>query len=687
MRTPAGTSNAPSTAHSGTFAGWQGIIYALPALLAVAVYANSLGGDFVWDDRRLILDDRAITSWRQLGVVFSNDFFYRADDDLPYGYYRPLTTLTYLLDYSLWRLDAFGFHLTNVGLHAIAAWLVGSLLRRLGWGDGNALIAASLFAVHPIHSENVAWISGRTDVLAFVLATAALWPWTAARRPVPAHWRAGSLLLFVAALLAKEMAVVMLFWLVALERWLRSETWRAVLRSTAPFGLALVGYAVWRFGILGIAVPGSQPPEHSLLNLALSTPSTLVRYLGWLVWPHPLQAYVLNPYVTTLADARLWAAVVVLGGVVAWLIRYGSEPRRRLCAAMLAVSFLPLLNLARVASPHDMGNTMAERFCYFPSLPFVALVALLLERPLRQAPRATGAALLLLLAGWSTLTINRAQAWRDEATFLEHTLAQVPNSTLLWRNLARHRLELEQLAEADVAIQRIEALAPGSHAALAARAHYYVVARRPLEAIALQEKIVGAARQSAAVAINNLAFLYRTTGNSDAAERLLRQLIAEARASGEVYYNLAEIERARGENESARRHLRLAWLDRPHSRRIGTLLATLDSAAGDFDAAVAIYRRLLTVFPGDPRLLNNLAIVEFQRGATDAAFAAWEDALRAAPDYADAAIGFSEALRRSGQLPRARAVLEAASRVSSDPTAAAELRRRLDSLAEIGNAG
>ncbi len=668
---------APAPAAASASPARRRLLAVAPALLALAVYANSLGGDFVWDDRRLILDDRAITSWRQLGVIFTNDFFYRAEDDLPYGYYRPLTTLTYLIDYSLWRLDPFGFHLTNVVLHLAAVLLGGALLRRLGWSPTAAALAAALFAVHPIHTENVTWISGRTDVLAFVLTLAALWPWSDPRRaPTPAG-RVASVLLFLAALLAKEMAVVLLFWVAAIERWRRGSSWRVVVARTLPFVLALLAYGVWRFAVLEIHVPGARPPEHTPWAVALSAPITLVRYLGWLLWPAPLQAYVIHPYVTQLSDPRLWFGLAGLTGLAVAALRLTEDGRRRCVAAMLAASFLPLLNLARVASPHDMGNTMAERFCYFPSFPFVALAALGLEALARRAPRAVGAAALawLLAAAW--LTVARAHDWRDEATFLETTLRQVPNATLLWRNLARHRLENEEMEKADEAIRRIEELAPGSNAALAARAHYFVVARRYAEAVPLQERIVAAARQSAAMATNNLAFLYRVTGNPDAAERLLRELIAAGRASGDVYFNLAEIERARGDNAQARQHLRLAWADRPHNRRIGALLATLESQAGDVEAARAIYLRLLSVFPDDPRLLNNLAIVEFQRGQAPAAIAAWQRALALAPDYADAAMGLAEALRRAGQGNRARQVLQHALTNTRDAKQADDLRRQL----------
>ena len=97
----------------------------------------------------------------------TSDFFYRAEFELSYGYYRPVTTLSYVFDHWLWGLKPFGYHLTNLLLHAICSVSVGLILIRLDFDPEPALLTALLFAVHPIHSENVAWISGRTDLLAF----------------------------------------------------------------------------------------------------------------------------------------------------------------------------------------------------------------------------------------------------------------------------------------------------------------------------------------------------------------------------------------------------------------------------------------------------------------------------------------------------------------------------------------
>jgi len=111
------------------------------------VYANALGNAFLWDDRFLVVGNTAIKHWGDVATILTRPLF---PDALGSRYYRPLQTLTYLLDYQLWGLRPWGFHLTNVLLHtgtALLLFRLGMLVLR----DARAALAgAVLFAVHPI---------------------------------------------------------------------------------------------------------------------------------------------------------------------------------------------------------------------------------------------------------------------------------------------------------------------------------------------------------------------------------------------------------------------------------------------------------------------------------------------------------------------------------------------------------
>jgi tetratricopeptide (TPR) repeat protein len=671
------------------------------ALAAGAVYANSLSGDFVWDDHKLIVNDRAIKSWSHLDEVFTSDFFERNEDDLPYGYYRPLTTLSYLVDFSLWGLQPCGYHLTNVLLHSACSLMAALILLRLGFGVQPAVLAGLLFAVHPIHSENVAWIAGRTDLLAFFFCALAMLvhlsargapQWATAGRtagpgPQQRVLRVGlSTLLFTVALMAKEMSIVLLGWLALIEIVAYGRHWRRVRLTLLPYAAIVAAYLVWRFLVIKVHMPGA-PADHGLGVVLLSMGPTIVRYLAWFLWPADPNAYVQNPYVTSFADPRFLLAWLLIGvGFVLVYWRVGRDSRVRLAAGMLVVSFLPILNFVRVAAPADMGNVMAERFGYFPSFPFVALVGLFLAGAAHRVSRnraglalSTAAiAILLASAAWATLRRNRD--WADELTFLSKTLKQNPTAVLLWGNLANYHLGKRNLREAGEAIERAAALDPSSYAVLSSRAMWFVVAGRYADAIPLQAQIVANVSYGKTAALNNLAYLYRVTGQQDAAFDILQRIVDEGHGYADVYFNLAEISRARGDIDTARRQYRRGLDSRPSDVKIARALADLELQAGRTTDAEQVYRRMLRIYPDEPRLLNNLAVILQERGDGAGALALLGHAVTVHPEYVNGRINYAQLLEQEGRKAEAAAQLEEALRRADDPELRQSAAEKLTAL-------
>ena len=136
--------------------------------LTLLVWGASLWNGFVWDDRILIQKNEATLSRLSLATVFFSDFWSTETEAGSSNYYRPLVTLSYMLDYALYGLNPMGYHLTNLVLHTACVLTLWYLLGLLGVSTGVATFTASLWAIHPALAESVAWISGRTDVVATV---------------------------------------------------------------------------------------------------------------------------------------------------------------------------------------------------------------------------------------------------------------------------------------------------------------------------------------------------------------------------------------------------------------------------------------------------------------------------------------------------------------------------------------
>jgi Flp pilus assembly protein TadD len=265
-----------------------------------------------------------------------------------------------------------------------------------------------------------------------------------------------------------------------------------------------------------------------------------------------------------------------------------------------------------------MGNMMAERFCYFPSFPFVGLALLAGFDLVRRGGKGTRRIGTAVLAAWmifaAAATIARNQDWRDERTFLETTLAQSPKAALLWTNLANDHLRHRRLDEAAEALARARELAPSDYSVNAAQATWYVVAGRPADAVPIQEQIAKLAFRSRPVALSNLAYLYRITGRHREALTILKELIDEGWGYAAVYYNLAEVYLARHELDAARTAFQQALAQNPRDLHSAVGLARLETMAGNLEEAERHYRNALALYPDDTRLYNNLAMIREQRG-------------------------------------------------------------------------
>ncbi|MGH2575716.1 MAG: hypothetical protein ACRDFC_08480, partial [Ignavibacteria bacterium] len=196
--------------------------YIIISVIAFAVYANSLSNEFVFDDESVVLGDPSITNLENIPKYFTaREGFHKVIG----RYYRPVVSASYALDYSVWGFKPFGFHLTNVIIHVINCILFLKLLLLIFSPNSKfsiqnsqfkihapqfiILAGAVIFTVHPIHTEAVSWVSGRTDSLSFTFFIAAFIfyiKYSSSRGRLNFILTA---LFFLFALLAKEMAITL----------------------------------------------------------------------------------------------------------------------------------------------------------------------------------------------------------------------------------------------------------------------------------------------------------------------------------------------------------------------------------------------------------------------------------------------------------------------------------------------
>jgi hypothetical protein len=384
----------------------------LPAFVFVAALVASwpaLDGSFVYDDQPYVVQNPVVQGH---APVWGS-----ALGDPEQALWRPVTVASWRAQ---WHPGATAgpFLLVNVLLHGATALLVLLVGRRLGLSAPTAGLGALLFAVHPVHAEAVAWITGRAELLAALLVCAAWAAHLAPGRRLP--WLA--LPLLALACLSKENAFVAPA-LIAVGDLARSKTDEAATQGRRARLLALAAVAGLLFALRTVVLPDALPadgPYHDapLAQRAGVALGVLGQALRLLVLPHPLRIhYDKHEFLVARPELLLFTAMLAAAAVVLWR-------RQRSPAALLLgvpVALAPVLHLAPIGEP------FAERFLYLPSVPFCLAIGALIMALGRREARGPGLSLILAggaLVGGTLASRSACAVFKDDLSLWAHA-AQV----------------------------------------------------------------------------------------------------------------------------------------------------------------------------------------------------------------------------------------------------------------------
>jgi len=441
-------------------------------LLGAVAYVNTFGGGWVWDDVSSVLLHEHVQQPGQFFQLFREDqhAFGKGEGN----FYRPLVAATFMLDFQLAynplydapvgsrlpELKPLLFHISNLLWHVAAALLLFALLTRLGAPRFVRAAAALIFVVHPLHTEAVAYISGRADMMSAAFMFAALFfaltPSTGRRRTA-AH--AGSAVCFAAALLSKEssliypvlLAVLICFRADPVTAQLPGALQRLRLRAVpvAVAGALLVVYVALRATVLSFA-PMEATAAPAFGTRLVQTGQAFASYIQKLFVPTGLHME------QTLAGVPAWTALIgalLLALCIAIVVFAFRRGQYRVAAGMawFLAAWLPISGLFPLNAP------MAEHWMYVPMAGFWWALGELLYRAVHRArptaetapsamaategrtPFALPAAIALVYALvllFTFLTVQRNLDWGDNVRLFRSTLAHSPESFRVHYNLA-----------------------------------------------------------------------------------------------------------------------------------------------------------------------------------------------------------------------------------------------------------
>jgi len=416
-------------------------------ILTLLAYSNSFHAGLVIDNRPLILGDPRIreATFGNLGLIFRHTYWWPVGE---VGLYRPATTLSYLFNYALLgnAEQPLGYHCINFLLHFFNVLLVYALALRLLRRFWPAVFVSALWAVHPVLTESVTNIIGRSDLLAAmaVLSGFLMYLKSADSDTWQRYaWLAGLMAVTTVGVFSKESAVAILG-VVALYEfafWGERKQLRGLVPGCIAIGIPILAMLYQRAKVLTASMPAHYSFVDNPLRGAhsvqarLTAIAVMARYVWFLVWPAKLStdySYSQIPIATgTLHDWVGWTAVIVVFAMV--LIQFN---RNRLCFffGMFAfVTFLPVANLLFLT-----GTIMAERFLYLPTVGFAACVVVTVYAIQDRIRVRTLApfALCLFIACLATRTWVRNLDWQDELTMAVASVRTSPNSFKAHFNLA-----------------------------------------------------------------------------------------------------------------------------------------------------------------------------------------------------------------------------------------------------------
>jgi tetratricopeptide (TPR) repeat protein len=629
----------------GSARSW--IIASILGLTFVA-FANTLSNGFAYDDQTQILQNDFIKDLRNVPkAMVTETWFWRVQQDKDPSkqdkpstpYYRPVFVIYLMLAWKLFGTAAAGWHAMNILLHMLVVYFVFAVLEKVTADLRLAAIATVLFAVHPLRSESVAWISGITDLLLAAFLLPSLLLYLRYRERGNRKYLAAALGLFLIAAFTKEPALSLPIFIGAYEVLIADQENPLFIRlkKALLFGASFIVLAALYFGIrlyvLGFFFNDlsfkSYPPHQILLTI----PLVIWKYIGLLLWPYNLSLFHETFLVRSPLELRflLPAAGLIVLGYGLWLLRESTVAR--FAILWFVINLLPVLNL----SAFGQEFLVQERYVYIPSIGFSLLVAMgLVKLPIdrwftlgsRRTAQAVVVAIVALALTGKTLAQNTV--WKDDLTLWIYGVEAAPEQ-------------------------------PMSHYILA---HKYIDQRAPEMAIQELEAYMQLKKDNLIV-LSNLAAAHLVSYQNQAA------------------VNPATADRAHLDRAAALCERGLGINDNQPTLwdTLGTIY-TFDTSLKNYDRAVGCFDRALQLQPDNGMVNFHLGATLAKKGNDDGAIHYLEESRKFQPDLPDVYKFLAYLYRGKGQVQLAVDCLTRYLRLQPDAVDAQRISKELQDLKE-----
>nr|MBU1327756.1 tetratricopeptide repeat protein [Candidatus Omnitrophota bacterium] len=496
------------------------IYFILIISLGFVVYFNSINSGFIWDDHLLVKDNLYIRNLPNIGKFFSGAI--STDTNTKYFFYRPLQMVSYAIEYSLWKLDARGYHLVNIFLHISVAFAIIWFINILYADIFLACLTAILFIVHPVHIESVSYISGLSDMLGalFIFICLSLY--------IRSKSYAIIGLTYIAALLSRETGLILpaliLIYHFAFKKKINFKHFLFILEITFTYILLRVIFL---------------KPEiiyfTSIFQRVLGFFAALTTYFRLLVFPLDLHmAYGLKTF--SLINAN-----VITGFLIFVFLLFYALKKKKDNELIFFSIFWFLVALLPVSNIYPINAYMSEHWLYVPSIGFFLILAkglVCLYKNKNFYPIAI-ISIVTLLTIYSLLTIRQNEYWKDPVFFYKRTLKYAPHDLRLYINLGNAYADTGKFQKAIYWYKKALIRAPNNWKLYLNLGAAYADMGRLQKAVRWYKKALKINPDSISV-YNNLGVLYIRLGKCKEAISSYRKALEINPDYARAYFGLAE---------------------------------------------------------------------------------------------------------------------------------------------------
>ena len=606
--------------------------------------------------------------------------------------WHPLTWLSHMLDVELFGLKAGRHHLMNVFFHIVNTLLLFLILHRMTRALWQSAFVATLFALHPLHVESVAWVAERKDVLStlFWMLTLGAYGYYVKR---PGYRRYLLVLVcFLLGLMSKPMLVTIPFVLLLLDFWplgrlqpakhagpdsrnatrpedparkkrkaanssavkaVDREEWTVYpLRWTVIRPLLLEKVPLLALAALSsvITLINQQRVMASLKVLSVDARIanalvSYVKYIGKMIWPLDLAVFYPNPYVQPWWSV-LGAVLILSAATVLFIWKSKRRPYLSVGWLWYLGTLVPVIGLVQVGT-----QAMADRYSYVSLIGIFIMIAWGVPDSLKNwGHRKTVLAVLsgIAILACAAVTWAQVQLWRDSITLFSHTLKVTTDNYLIHNNMGVALSDQGKNEDAFVHYRAALLINPKHIEAWKNLGIYYEESGRSAKAIEAYEQAQRLNPNDAKI-WNRLGRAYGKSGQNAKAIETLRQALRIDPAYDDAWNNLGNVYMGNGETAKAIEAFQQALRINPKYAETWNNLGVAYKESGQSVKAIEAFRQSLRISRENASVWNNLAVAYRKHGQTAEAIEAYRQALSINPKYVEAWFGLGVAYGESGQ--------------------------------------